>query len=317
MGTQKDELDALDQRLSQLQERKRMNSERPARKSLSAPTALMRDSEEIRAANKRVEELIKQAGAPRLLKLDCIRPSPYQTRTVTKETVADLVENLRHNPLTTPIVVREMEEGVYELIAGQGRTLSFEILGRDEIPGVVVQMTDEEAEAAVFYDNFYPADICDFEKFLGLRQIKSRRKLTHEQLADRSGISRQLVGYLMSFDRLPAEAFDLVRADPKILGAAVAMKLTQLDTSFAKRVVDGLRLVQAGKLKQAGLLDWVVQTPKARLSEPTVVKAGRRVFAKFTRRDNRLTIDFSDMKNAESLEKEILAMVKARASSTS
>jgi ParB family chromosome partitioning protein len=317
MGTQKDELDALDQRLSQLQERKRMSPDRPMRRSLSAPTSLMHDSEEIRAANKRVEELVKQAGAPRMLKLDSLRPSPFQTKTVTEETVADLVENLRNNPLTTPIVVREIESGVYEIIAGHGRTLCFSILGRLEIPGVVVQMTDEEAEGAVFYDNFYPPDICDFQKFLGLKQIKNRRNLTHEQLADRSGISRQLVGYLMSFDRLPAEALDLVRADPKILGAAVAMKLTQLDSSLAKRVVEGLQLVQAGKLKQAGLLDWVIQTPKARLSEPTVVKAGRRVFAKFTRRDSRLTIDFSDMKNAESLEKEILAMVKARASSTS
>lgn len=283
------------------------------RQARTAPGQLFAFSEQSKAMERELEALKKAAGAPRMIKRSQLRKSPYQTRTITAEAVAELAHNLRDNPLVSPIVVRELAENVFETIAGHKRDAAYGVLDRDEIPAIVVVMTDEQAERAVFYDNFFPPDICDYEKFLGLQQIRQRHAYTHEKLAEKSGISRQLIGYLMAFERLPESALQLLSKHPTLIGANTAAKLAQVDVKKASRVLEGLQMLVEGKIKQALLFDWVNQKSVAKKLEPTVFKAGRVVYAKVLRRDSRLTIDFSNVSDAESLERDIAALIKERA----
>jgi len=310
MGNQSDEFDALERRLNE------PRAAKPREKGLgvlSAPTGLMRESEEIREAHRRVEDLLKNAGAPRMIKRTQLRKSPYQTKKITPKDIAKLAENLRHNALTTPIVVREISPGVFEIIAGHTRDEAFGVLGRDEIPGIVVTMSDEEAEAAVFYDNFFPPDTSDYEKYLGLAQVKKRHGYTQEALAERSGISRQLVGYLLAFERLPEAANEVLAENPRLIGATLAGKLAALPQKSAAKIVEGLQKVSAGELTQAKLLDWVNGKLAPKRPEPTVFKSGKTVFAKVLRREGRLLIDFVDEDDAMAIEKEIATVLKSRA----
>jgi ParB family transcriptional regulator, chromosome partitioning protein len=280
----------------------------------TAPGQLFAFSEQSKSMERQLDAALKAAGAPRMLLRTQLRPSPFQTRTISPEQVAELVDNLRENPLTTPIVVREIEPDLFEIIAGHRRNQAFECLGRNEIPAVVVKMTDEQAEGSVLYDNFFTPDICDYEKYLGLKKIQSRLSYTHEQLAEKSGISRTLVTYLMSFDRLPADAHDVLRANPSLIGATAATKLVQLDSSLAPRISLAIQQLADGTLKQAKLIDWICKKTATAKVEPKLVKVGRTVYAKVLRRGAVVTIEFKNSGDAESLEKELSIFLKERAS---
>lgn len=281
--------------------------------SRTAPGALFQFSEQSQRMERELDELKKLAGGPRMLKRSSLRSSPFQTRALSPQKVQDLADNLRENELATPIVVREIEPDIFEVIAGHHRDAAFGVLGRDEVPGIVVKMTDEQAERAVFFDNFYPPEVSDFEKFLGLRQIQLRHGYTHDQLAQKSGISRSHVSTLMAFEKLPPAAAVVLEAHPQVLGATQAAKLAQLDAKHAARVSEGLQLVADGKLLQTQLIDWIVPKATPKRVEPTVVKSGKSTYAKLSRRDNKVTIDFTNVGDAEDLEKAIATLLKEHA----
>jgi ParB family chromosome partitioning protein len=286
-----------------------------SRAARTAPGQLFAFSTQAEQMRVELEELKKNAGAPRMLPRSALRPSPFQTKVISQTKVTELADNLRHNDLATPIVVREIEPGLFEVIAGHHRDLAYGELGRDEIPAVVVKMTDEQAERAVFFDNFFPPEMSDYEKYVGLAQVQRRHKYTQEALAERSGISRQLVGYLLAFDKLPEAAHKLLRANPTLLGAAVAGKLAALNPSAKAKLPEGLELIANGKLTQAKLIDWLTNKQQAAAPSQTVIKAGRSAFAKVRRRAGRLTIDFTNVADAESLESDIAALLKRSAES--
>lgn len=285
----------------------------PMKRSGTAPGALFQFSEQSQRMERELDELKKLAGGPRMLKRSSLRPSPYQTRALSQQKVQELADNLRENELATPIVVREIEPDIFEVIAGHHRDAAFGLLNRDEIPGIVVKMTEEQAERAVFFDNFYPPEVSDFEKFLGLRQIQRRHGYTHEQLAQKSGISRSHVSTLMAYEKLPPAAAAILEVNPRVLGAAQAAKLAQLDAKHAARVSEGLQLVVDGKLLQSQLQDWLVPKEAPKRVEPTVVKSGKSTYAKLLRRDTKVTIDFTNAGDAEALEKAIAALLKEHA----
>jgi len=276
----------------------------------TAPGQLLQFSEQQKLMERELEELRRLAGAPRLLQRTKLRPSPFQTRTISDEAVKELAENLRENELATPLTVREIEPDVFEIIAGHRRDAAFGLLGRAEIPCIVVKMDDDKAERAVFFDNFFPADICDFEKYLGLKQIQTRHHYSQEQLAQRSGISRSLVTVLMSFDRLPQAALDVLAKSPMLLGGRAAANLAQLDAKYTPRIAEGLELVAAKKLNQAKLLDWIQGKEVTAPAKPTVIKSGSSVIAKMQRRQGRITVDVTSLDDAAALEKKIAEVIK-------
>ena len=280
----------------------------------TAPGQLFQFSEQQKLMERELQELRRQAGAPRMLLRTKLRPSPYQTRTVTPQAVQELADNLRENDLATALTVREIAPGVFEIIAGHRREAAFGALGREEIPCIVVKMTDEQAERAVFFDNFFPPDICDFEKYLGLKQIQTRHQYSQDQLAQRSGISRSLVTVLMAFDRLPKAALEVLAKAPKLLGGRAAANLAQLDAKYAPRVAEGLQLLADKKINQAQLLDWIQNKGVSGPVKPTVIKAGSTVIAKLQRRQGRITVDVTDLEDAAVLEKKIAEVIKEHGS---
>ena len=89
-------------------------------------------------------------------------------------------------------------------------------------------MSDDEADRSAFYSNLLAPSLPDFEKFHWLSARAKSKKMTQEQLADEAGISRQLVGFLLSFDKLPKESIAALNsaADKSILSIAAADTLS-------------------------------------------------------------------------------------------
>lgn len=89
-----------------------------------------------------------------------ITPSPFQSRRIfNQEKLRELGESIKATRLIQPIVTRQIGEDAWELIAGERRWRAHKLIGRDIIPSVVIEATDEEAHAMVLIENIQREDL--------------------------------------------------------------------------------------------------------------------------------------------------------------
>ncbi|MDZ5459996.1 ParB/RepB/Spo0J family partition protein [Azohydromonas lata] len=290
-------------------------------RSVSAPIALLREVEE------RAER-----GTPLQLRLDQIDEGPYHVGALDALRVDALTENLRHNPQSSPVVVRKKADGRYELIAGRHRKAAFAQLQRQEIAATVIALTDDEAERLVFFDNLLAPALSDYEKYLGFAQRQKSRDSSYADLAKESGWSKSQVARFFSFAKLPAEAVDLLKTRPAALGANAAEKLV----GFAKQhpgqvteVVKALveeRTTQDEAIRQLGALaasaEVATQDKPSAASRAAVVGTQKlrvmhqdRVFAMVSVKGSRVAIKLSDESEAEGAVNAIMNYLRLRTES--
>jgi ParB family transcriptional regulator, chromosome partitioning protein len=317
MGNQKDDFDALEQRL--LKPRAAKSREKSAG-VLTAPTGLMRESEEIREARRRVDDFQMREGEPRKLPLASIQASQFQTRPLSAERVAELVENLRQNPLVTPIVVRRIADSdQFELIAGHHRIAAYKVLGLNEIDAAIVELDDDEAERSVFYDNLLAPQLTDYEKFLGFSARRQSKSLTHEQLADEAGISRTLVTQLLSYEGFSKDIHALLLTHPDAVRSKLASELVRIAKEDEALVQEAIQLLAAGKLKQTDAVRWIAAKQAPSITSPKIettsvtIKSGRTRYAEILRRESRVTISFTNEADAIASTEILTTLLKERA----
>ncbi len=283
--------------------------------AVPATSSLAHFSDEMREAQQQLEELRKAAGRPIRVRLDLCDDGPYHPSPLDPERVRGLREQLAANPQSTPLLLRAKDGGRYEIVAGRHRRAALLGLGREEGDAVVRDLTDDEAERLVFYDNLFAPSLTDHAKYLGFAQRRRSRGLTIEQLARESGISKSQVARLLSFDQLPPRALAAVARNPAAIGAALAEELAALAAHHEERVADAVELVVEHRLKPAKAAAWVVAGPAAAAPRPaeTVVKQGRSTYARLTRRGPQLVIRFASADDAAGIEKELADLLRRRA----
>lgn len=187
----------------------------------SAPVALMEFSAEFKRLAEEREQLLASQGRPQEVALDDLVESPLhaQVRRLDVEQVDALVENLRSNPLATPIVVRRLPSGRFEIIAGRHRAQAFRALGKTHIPAVVVEMADDAVARAIVFDNLITPQLTDFERYRSIAELRQRFGWTYTELERETGFSRGWIAALLAFDKLPEEAREVLKARPSLMSA--------------------------------------------------------------------------------------------------
>lgn len=139
------------------------------------------------------------------LAIESIRPNPYQPRrTFDDAALHELSESIRRHGVLQPVVVRQVAEGSYELIAGERRWRAATLARRATIPAVVRQtVTDAEMLELALVENVQRQDLDAIERAVGYRQMMDRLALTQEQVADRVGLRRSTVANHLRLLDLP------------------------------------------------------------------------------------------------------------------
>ena len=124
-----------------------------------------------------------------------IDASPYQNRKVFDEgEIVALAENIKSCGLLNPLMVRRMEGGRFELIAGERRLrawVSEESLGR-EIPCRVVAVSSAQAAELVVSENMHRVDLTPIEEAEGIMQLRELGR-SDDDIADMLGRTRRWV----------------------------------------------------------------------------------------------------------------------------
>lgn len=164
------------------------------------------------------------AGAPTAVALSRLRPGRYQPRTrMDPGSLAELADSIRAQGVMQPILVRPIQDGHYEIIAGERRFRAAQLAGLDEVPVLVRPVSDEAALAMALIENIQRQDLNPLEEAQALKRLIDEFGLTHQQVADAVGRSRAAVTNLLRLIDLPAAIRELVEQRRLEMGHARAL----------------------------------------------------------------------------------------------
>jgi ParB family chromosome partitioning protein len=179
-----------------------------------------------------------------------ISPNPHQPRAYfDEEALASLTASVAELGVLQPVLVREVGEEKYELIAGERRWRAAKRAGLPSIP-VVVRTVDEvlSLEQALV-ENLHRADLNPLEEAAAYQQLIEDFELTQEAVAQKVGRSRSAVANTLRLFQLPPAIQRLLAENQLAAGHAKALLGTP-DRAFqeglAKRIVaEGLSVREA------------------------------------------------------------------------
>jgi len=179
-------------------------------------------SEEFRAGP--VDE--KDAGDLIDIDISMLVDSPYQYRLVypEKELLA-LGDSLKAVGQTSPIRVRQLEGGKFELIAGHRRKRAAALSGISHLKANVVIVEDAAAALELIADNEGSEEVGDYERARAYKVLKDNLKITQAKIALAQGIDQALVSKRLSFFKLPRSVIEQLDKYPRAYSYKIVEKI--------------------------------------------------------------------------------------------
>jgi ParB family chromosome partitioning protein len=135
----------------------------------------------------------------------------------------DLASSIKAQGVMQPIVIRPIEEGRYEIIAGERRWRASQMAGLDEIPVVIKDVPDEAAIAMALIENIQREDLNPMEEAIALQRLQDEFELTQQEVADAVGKSRSSVANLLRLMKLTDEVRKMLEYGDLEMGHARAL----------------------------------------------------------------------------------------------
>ena len=175
-----------------------------------------------------VDSSLTSPGLPASLRLADMVAGQYQPRTRMDEgALYELAESIKAQGIMQPILVRRLtaglNDGKYEIIAGERRFRAAKIAGLDSVPVLVRNVPDEAAAAMSLIENIQREDLNPLEEAQGLQRLVKEFGLTHELAAQAVGRSRSAASNLLRLLNLAEPVQTMLMAGDIDMGHARAL----------------------------------------------------------------------------------------------
>jgi ParB family chromosome partitioning protein len=140
------------------------------------------------------EDEAVEGASLREVPVTAIEPNPYQPRVhFDEETLDALAESIEQLGILQPVLVRPLDDGSYQLIAGERRWRAAQRAGLEQIPVIVRSVDDVTSLEEALVENLHRKDLNPLEEAAAYQQLIEDFGLTQETLAGRVGRSRSAV----------------------------------------------------------------------------------------------------------------------------
>jgi ParB family chromosome partitioning protein len=157
-----------------------------------------------------LEDLEKQEKII-FLKLDKIRPNPYQPREdFNSQSLEELTQSIKEKGLIQPVIVRRHGD-LYELIAGERRFRAANLLHINEIPAIIKDVNDEESLEISLIENIQRQALNPIEEGRAFQYLIDKFGVTQERIGEVIGKSRVTVTNILRLLKLPKEILDEIK----------------------------------------------------------------------------------------------------------
>jgi len=155
---------------------------------------------------------------------EALQPGKYQPRTrMDPGSLEELAASIKAQGVMQPILVRPIDGGRYEIIAGERRWRAAGLAGLREVPCLVREIPDEAALAMSLIENIQREDLNPLEEASGIQRLIDEFGMTHQEAADAVGRSRPAASNLMRLLNLAKPAQELLMAGDIDMGHARAI----------------------------------------------------------------------------------------------
>ena len=168
----------------------------------------------------------KQEGSTEInrLPLTALQAGKYQPRQkMEASALQELAESIREQGVMQPLLVRMVEPGKYEIIAGERRFRAASLAGLSEVPVLVSGANDQAAAAMALIENMQREDLNPLEESRGLARLIAEFGFTHEQAAKAVGKSRSAITNLLRLSQLAKTVQTMLLAGDIDMGHARAL----------------------------------------------------------------------------------------------
>ena len=235
------------------------------------------------------------------LKLTDIEPNKDQPRkNFDLDALNALADSIRENGLIQPLIVRQLDNGAYQLVAGERRWRASKIAGLSEVPVRIMDLDDQETAQVALIENLQREDLNPIEEAAGYRQLMTQFAMKQEEVAKKVGKARSSVTNVLRILDLPEEVKELARRGDISRGHCKALlgvkdQLKQIE--YAKKAAAGgvtVRQIERAcetaqkpkrtsrKSEESFYLEAAISLTKV-LGKPCLVKSkGRKISLEFT-----------------------------------
>lgn len=136
----------------------------------------------------------KEEVSLQLLPMENIVPNRYQPRTdFDRDRIKELGASIEEHGLLQPITVRPIEEGMYEIIAGERRFRALKMINREEAEVIVKYLTDTESAAIALIENIQRENLSSIEEARAYQKLLKMDGITQKNLAQNLGKSQSFI----------------------------------------------------------------------------------------------------------------------------
>ena len=167
---------------------------------------------------------VRLAATVQHLGVDQIQRGRLQPRrNFDPDKLQELADSIAAQGVVQPIVVRPVDNGRYEIIAGERRWRAAQQAGLQDIPVVVREVDDRTAMAVGLIENIQRDDLNPLEEASALHRLLGEFGLTHQEVARAVGKSRTTVTNLLRLLDLNEDVKVLVEKGVLEMGHARAL----------------------------------------------------------------------------------------------
>lgn len=158
------------------------------------------------------------------LAVGMLKPGRFQPRTrMDPQSIAELADSIKAQGLIQPILVRPVDGGKYEIIAGERRWRAAQLAGLAQVPVVVRAVPDQAALAIALIENIQREDLNPLEEAGGIQRLIDEFRMTHDTAAQAVGRSRSAVTNLLRLLNLAKPVQELLMQGKLDMGHARAL----------------------------------------------------------------------------------------------
>lgn len=199
------------------------------------------------------DELLKVDSSDGAIEVEISRLKEFENhpfKVIENEQMDELVSSIKERGILTPILVRERDNGEYEIISGHRRKHAAKLAGLDTVPILITNMSDDDAIVVMVDSNIQREEILPSEKAFAFKMKRDaishqgkNGNLSRDVVGKESGVGGRQVSRYIKLTNLIPELLDLV--DEKKITITLAVEIADLSESEQQYVFDKFNLGQA------------------------------------------------------------------------
>ncbi len=153
------------------------------------------------------------------IKIESIQESSSQARTEFDDIKLDeLADSIRKNGILQPLIVQEISENQYELIAGERRLRASKLANLQKIPCLIKDVSSRDAAVIGLVENIQRAQLNAIDESIGFKHLSEKHNLDPKEIGLLVGKSRSYVSNSLRLSKLSDKAINALKSNQASLG---------------------------------------------------------------------------------------------------